>query len=78
MSKYKLNINNVYGVCACGCVLIKGENDVYKPSQVINYNEITTNTIKAEFWCCNGCQNGFYKDGEEHSWIEKRSNKHSS
>ena len=70
MNKYKLDIENIYGVCKCGCVMIKGEDDVYKPSQVINYDKIT-NTINKDFWCCNGCQNGFYKDGEEHSWSEK-------
>ena len=72
MNKYKLNINNVYGICECGCIMIKGENDVYKQSQVLNYKEMI-NTISKKFWCCNGCINGYYKDSKEHSWIDKDS-----
>jgi hypothetical protein len=50
--------------------MVIGEDGVYKPSQVENYKEIV-NTYNRDFWCCNGCQNGFYKDGQEHSWSEE-------
>lgn len=70
MSKYNLDMNKIYGICKCGCIMIVGENDVYKPLQVENYKEIT-NTYNKNFWCCNGCINDYYKDGQEHSWSER-------
>lgn len=70
LNKYMLNIDNIYGVCECGCVMIEKENDVYRPEQIENYKEIE-NTYSKNFWCCNGCQNGYYKNGKEHSWVDK-------